>query len=99
MAGSDPGMGFDRDGGEPVVRELRHFRLVLVDNRGSGLSDLPAGRFASPTWLVASSPCSTTQVFGQPHYGREPRWHDGPGTGVDYPDRVDGLVLVSTTPR
>ena len=31
--------------GEPVVRELRHFRLVLVDNRGSGLSDLPAGSF------------------------------------------------------
>lgn len=45
MAGSDPGMGFDRDGGEPVVRKLRHFRLVLVDNRGSGLSDLPAGSF------------------------------------------------------
>lgn len=40
------GMGFDRHGWEPVARKLRrHFRLVLVDNRGSGLSDLPAGSF------------------------------------------------------
>ena len=31
---------------EPVRRKLqRHFRLVLVDNRGSGRSDLPAGSF------------------------------------------------------
>src|ERR1035438_332089 len=41
------GMGFDRSGWEPVWRELRrHFRLVLVDNRGCGRSDRPAGVFA-----------------------------------------------------
>ena len=38
------GMGMDRLGWEPVLRKLRrHFRLVLVDNRGSGHSDRPAG--------------------------------------------------------
>jgi pimeloyl-ACP methyl ester carboxylesterase len=41
------GMGFDRFGWEPVLRKLRrHFRLVLVDNRASGLSDRSAGSFA-----------------------------------------------------
>ena len=40
------GRGFDRHGWEPVLRNLgRHFRLVLVDNRGSGRSDLPPGSF------------------------------------------------------
>ena len=40
------GMGFDRHGWDPVLRNLgRHFRLVLVDNRGSGRSDLPPGSF------------------------------------------------------
>jgi 3-oxoadipate enol-lactonase len=40
------GMGFDRHGWEPVLRNLgRHFRPVLVDNRGSGRSDLPPGSF------------------------------------------------------
>ena len=34
------GMGLDRLGWEPVLRKLRrHFRLVLVDNRGVGRSD------------------------------------------------------------
>jgi pimeloyl-ACP methyl ester carboxylesterase len=37
------GMGLDRSGWGPVLRKLRrHFRLVLVDNRGSGRSGLPA---------------------------------------------------------
>jgi pimeloyl-ACP methyl ester carboxylesterase len=35
------GMGFDRIGWQPVLAKLgRHFRLVLIDNRGSGRSDL-----------------------------------------------------------
>src|SRR5580693_10711873 len=39
-------LGFDRHGWEPVLRNLgRHFRLVLVDNRGSGPSDLLPGSF------------------------------------------------------
>ena len=34
------GMGFDRSGWEPVLRKLgRRFRLVLIDNRGTGRSD------------------------------------------------------------
>ena len=40
------GMGLDRQGWGPVLRRLRrHFRLVLVDNRGFGRSDRPTGSF------------------------------------------------------
>src|SRR5712671_4635603 len=41
------GMGFDRSGWDPVLPALRRrFRLVLVDNRGTGRSDQPNGSFA-----------------------------------------------------
>src|SRR5437764_2697703 len=40
------GMGLDRRGWEEVPGRLRRrFRLVLVDNRGCGRSDRPAGSF------------------------------------------------------
>jgi 3-oxoadipate enol-lactonase len=94
------GMGFDRHGWEPVARKLRrHFRLVLVDNRGSGLSDLPAGSFR-----VADM--AGDVVAALDHAGVRRAHIMGVSLGgmmaqelaVDHPDRVDGLVLVSTTP-
>src|SRR5260370_18326553 len=40
------GMAFDRSGWGPVLQKLGHrFRLVLVDNRGTGHSDRPTGSF------------------------------------------------------
>ena len=94
------GMGFDRHGWDPVARKLRrHFRLVLVDNRGSGLSDLPAGSFG-----VADMAADVVAVLDD---ARVLRAHTmGVRLGgmiaqelaVAHPDRVDGLVLVSTMP-
>ena len=49
------GLGFDRSGWEPVLRRLgRRFRLVLVDNRGSGRSDVPGTPFrvARTGWMA-----------------------------------------------
>jgi 3-oxoadipate enol-lactonase/4-carboxymuconolactone decarboxylase len=44
------GLGFDRTGWWPVVPRLqRHFRLVLIDNRGSGHST-PQSQFTVATW-------------------------------------------------
>ena len=41
------GMGLDRLGWQPVLGTLgRHFRLVLMDNRGFGSSSRPAGSFS-----------------------------------------------------
>ena len=94
------GMGFDRHGWDPVVRKLqRHFRLVLVDNRGSGLSDVPAGSFS-----VADMAGDVVAVLDDAGVRRAHIMGVSLGgmmaqeLAVDHPDRVDGLVLVSTTP-
>jgi pimeloyl-ACP methyl ester carboxylesterase len=94
------GMGFDRHGWDPVARKLRrHFRLVLVDNRGSGLSDLPAGSFG-----VADMAGDVVAVLDAAGVRRAHTMGVSLGgmmaqdLAVDHPDRVDGLVLVSTMP-
>jgi 3-oxoadipate enol-lactonase len=94
------GMGFDRRGWDPIARKLRrHFRLVLVDNRGSGLSDLPAGSFG-----VADMAGDVVAVLDDAGVRRAHTMGVSLGgmmaqeLAVDHPDRVDGLVLVSTMP-
>lgn len=94
------GMGFDRFGWEPVLRKLRrHFRLVLVDNRGSGRSDLPAGSFS-----VADMAGDIVAVLDRAGIRRAHVAGVSLGgmvaqeLAIDHPERVDGLVLVSTTP-
>jgi 3-oxoadipate enol-lactonase len=94
------GMGFDRHGWDPVARKLRrHFRLVLVDNRGSGLSHLPAGSFG-----VADMAGDVVAVLDDAGIRRAHTMGVSLGgmiaqeLAVDHPDRVGGLVLVSTMP-
>ena len=94
------GMGFDRFGWEPVLRKLRrHFRLVLVDNRGSGRSDLPAGSFS-----VADMAGDIVAVLDGAGIRRAHMAGVSLGgmvaqeLAIDHPERVDALVLVSTTP-
>jgi pimeloyl-ACP methyl ester carboxylesterase len=94
------GLGFDRNGWEPVVGRLRrHFRLVLVDNRGSGDSVPSTERFT-----VADMARDVIAVLD--HAGIEHAHILGLSLGgmiaqevaAGYPDRVDGLVLAATTP-
>ena len=94
------GMGFDRHGWDPVLRNLgRHFRLVLVDNRGSGRSDLPPGSFG-----VADMAGDILSVLDGAGIRRAHVMGVSPGgmvaqeMAVDYPERVGDLILVSTTP-
>ena len=94
------GMGLDRLGWEPVLRKLRrHFRLVLVDNRGSGRSDRPAGSFA-----VADMAGDIVAVLDAAGIGRAHVLGASLGgmvaqeLAIGYPERVDGLVLACTTP-
>ncbi len=94
------GLGFDRSGWDPVARGLsRYFRLVLVDNRGSGRSDAAADGFT-----VAEMALDVVNVL---HAAGIPRAHlAGISLGgmiaqevaIRYPDRVDRLVLGATTP-
>ena len=94
------GMGFDRHGWDPVLRNLgRHFRLVLVDNRGSGRSDLPPGSFG-----VADMADDILSVLDRTGIRRAHVMGVSLGgmvaqeLAVDHPERVGDLILVSTTP-
>jgi 3-oxoadipate enol-lactonase len=94
------GMGFDRFGWEPVLRKLRrHFRLVLVDNRGSGRSDLAASSFgvadmaADIVAVLDAAGVRRAHVLGVSLGGMVAQ-----DLAIDHPERVEGLVLVSTTP-
>ena len=94
------GMGMDRLGWEPVLRKLRrHFRLVLVDNRGSGRSDRPDGSFG-----VADMAGDIVAVLDAADIGRAHMLGASLGgmvaqeLAIRHPERVDGLVLACTAP-
>jgi 3-oxoadipate enol-lactonase len=94
------GVGFDRAGWRPVLRKLRRrFRLVLADNRGSGLSDPPGGLLtvadmaADIVAVLDDAGVGLAHVLGVSLGGMVAQ-----DLAFYYPERVDGLVLVSTTP-
>jgi 3-oxoadipate enol-lactonase len=94
------GMGFDRHGWDPVLRKLgRHFRLVLVDNRGSGRSGLPPGSFSVADMagdvlaVLDGAGIRRAHVMGVSLGGMVAQ-----ELAVDHPERVGDLILVSTTP-
>ena len=94
------GMGFDRSGWGPVRRKLRrHFRLVLVDNRGFGRSGRPVGLFAVADMagdivaVLDAAGISRAHVLGVSLGGMVAQ-----ELAVTHPERVDGLVLGCTTP-
>jgi pimeloyl-ACP methyl ester carboxylesterase len=83
-----------------VLRNLgRHFRLVLVDNRGSGQSDLPPGSFG-----VADMADDIVSVLDRAGIRRAHVMGVSLGgmvaqeLAVDHPERIGDLILVSTTP-
>lgn len=94
------GMAFDRAGWGPAVPELgRRFRLVLVDNRGTGRSDRPAGSFtvadmaADIAAVLDAADIRTAHVLGASLGGMAAQ-----ELAITHPERVDGLVLACTTP-
>jgi signal transduction histidine kinase/pimeloyl-ACP methyl ester carboxylesterase len=94
------GMGFDRAGWQPVLGPLgRRFRLVLMDNRGTGASDRPAGGFT-----VADLARDVIAVLDAARIGRVHVLGASLGgmvaqeLAITEPDRVDGLVLACTAP-
>ena len=94
------GMGLDRSGWGPVLRRLRrHFRLVLVDNRGFGRSDRPTGSFAVADMagdvvaVLDAAGIRRAHVLGASLGGMAAQ-----ELAIRHPERVDGLVLACTTP-
>jgi 3-oxoadipate enol-lactonase len=94
------GLGMDRSGWAPVVDGLRRrFRLVLIDNRGSGRS-----RGGREPFQIADMARDVVAVLD--HAGIKRAHVVGASLGgmvaqelaVRYPERVERLVLVGTTP-
>lgn len=94
------GMGLDRHGWEPVLHTLRrHFRLLLVDNRGTGQSDRPGGSFGvadmagNVVAVLDAAGVRRAHVLGASLGGMVAQ-----ELAISHPERVDGLVLACTAP-
>lgn len=96
-------MGFGADGNvweKHVAEYQKHFQCILLDNRGVGRSDQPKGPYS--TAMMAAD---TIAVMD--HAGVKKARVAGISMGgaiaqelaLNYPDRVEKLVLISTWPR
>jgi pimeloyl-ACP methyl ester carboxylesterase len=93
------GVGFDADAWAPVLGRLRrHFRLVVVDNRGVGDSDAADGWYGVPAMVadvvavLDAEHIDTAHMMGVSLGGMVAQ-----ELAITHPERVDRLVLVSTT--
>jgi pimeloyl-ACP methyl ester carboxylesterase len=94
------GLGVGRWGWEPVVDRLaRRFRVITVDNRGTGASDTPAGHFSTRSMaqdvlaVLDHAGIQQASVLGTSLGGMVAQ-----ELALAHPDRVDRLVLVATIP-
>lgn len=94
------GRGFDRSGWEPLLRPLTdHFKVLLLDNRGIGESDVP-----EPPYSVSAMAGDVTAVLDE--IGIRHAHVIGASLGgmiaqeiaVEHPERVERLVLIATSP-
>jgi pimeloyl-ACP methyl ester carboxylesterase len=85
----------------PKVRELsKHYKVVTLDNRGTGRSSTPEGDYSIKTMgndvagLLDSLRISKAHILGQSMGGMIAQ-----ELAINHPKKVNGLILVSTTPR
>jgi 3-oxoadipate enol-lactonase len=94
------GLGFDRRGWAPVLAGLQQrFRLVVMDNRGSGRSDAADRVFAvqdlarDAVAVLDAAGIERAHVLGVSLGGMIAQ-----EVAINHPERVDQLVLCCTTP-
>lgn len=94
------GLGYARWGWEPVVDQLAaRYRLVVIDNRGIGESDVPSGPYDTET--MAGDVLAVLDDLGLARVhlvGTSLGGMIAQRVAVRAPGRADRLVLVCTTP-
>lgn len=94
------GLGFDRSGWAPVTSALGHrFRLVLIDNRGSGRSTTADRKFTVGDMAADVAAVLDRSRIAQAHIlGASLGGMVAQELAIRHPQRVDRLVLACTTP-
>jgi len=94
------GLGFDRSGWAPVISLLRNrFRLVLVDNRGSGRSTGPDAAFTVTDMAGDVAAVLDHMQITRAHVvGASLGGMIAQELAIECPQLVDRLVLACTTP-
>jgi pimeloyl-ACP methyl ester carboxylesterase len=96
-------MGFGADGSlweKHVAEYEKHFKCYLIDNRGVGKSDQPAGPYNTPMMaadivaVMNHAGISRARVAGISMGGAITQQ-----LAIDYPEKVHSMALISTWPR
>jgi 3-oxoadipate enol-lactonase len=94
------GLGVGRWGWEPVVDRLaRQFRVITIDNRGTGASDAPLGSYSTRVMaadvvaVLDDAGVASASVVGTSLGGMVAQ-----ELALTHPERVERLVLVATIP-
>lgn len=94
------GLGYGRWGWGPALASLaeRH-RVLALDNRGIGASDVPAGPYSVRAMAEDAVAVLDAAGVGRAHVlGTSLGGMVAQAVATDFPDRVDRLVLACTTP-
>lgn len=94
------GLGYPRWGWEPIVAPLAaSYRVITFDNRGIGESDVPPGPYDTATMaadavaVLDAAGVERAHVVGASLGGMIAQM-----LALEYPERLDRLVLAATTP-
>ena len=93
-----PGLGYNGWMWHKMIPGLaEQFQVISIDNRGSGLSDKPPGPYT--TQMLAADVIALLDAFGERKahiVGHSMGGFVAQAIAIDYPERVDKLVLAAT---
>lgn len=94
------GLGYGRWGWDPLVPSLtEHFRVLTFDNRGIGASSVPDGPYSARQMADDAAAVLDAAGVDRAHVaGSSLGGMIAQELALSHPDRVDKLVLISTTP-